>query len=151
MKNTFVPVFLEEKDREDWVDSLVQQYPIFSEWNNQLVTSYNTLVAKISWFIYKNWEKITDWSEYAITLHNTRYGGYLFPIPKEFSKRMQRDIEEMNSKIIPIKSIKVTYDTADGDISAECNNDGNWDFLNDYQIINLGLYIEEKLNNSIWR
>ena len=151
MENTFVPVFLEEKDREDWVNSLVQQYPTFSEWYDELTKSHNTLIGKISWFIYKNWEKVTDWKDYRVELNEKEYGGEIWPICEQFSKTNRAVFKRMNAKIIPIKSIKITYDTADGDVSVECNDDGNWDFLNDEQIISLGLYIENKLNNAICR
>ena len=135
-----VPIFLEERDREDFINSLDTKFDSFSAWHDDIVKSKNTLELKLGWYIYKNWEKVTDWSGYRVTLDKTRYG------EKWVTGRIRSKLlRNFNESIVPIKSIQVTYDISDGDVSIECNNDGNWAFLTYEQIIDLGLYIESKL------
>jgi len=140
-----IPIFIEEKDREDFINSLESKYSTFKEWNWDIIQSKNTLELKLGWYIYKNWEKVTDWSNYRVTLHKKDYGKK-WDITRTKSRVIRNFHKLMNENITQIESIKVTYDISDGDVSVECNNDGNWSFLNYEQVMDLGLYIEEQLN-----
>lgn len=140
----FIPIFETEEKREEFINSLESKFDSFKEWDNYIKDSQSILEFKIGWYIYKNWEKVKDWSNYRIELHEKVYGK-LRKINWSNSK-INRINAVLNKNVTPIESIKITYDYIDGDLSVECNNDGNWGFLDYSQTIRLGLYIEEQLN-----
>ena len=140
----FIPIFETEEKREEFINSLESKFDSFKEWDNYIKNSQSILEFKIGWYIYKNWEKVKNWSDYRIELHEKVYGklrktNWSDPIINEINTIL-------NKNITPIESIKITYDYIDGDLSVECNNDDNWAFLDYSQTIILGLYIEEQLS-----
>lgn len=140
----FIPIFETEEKREEFINSLESKFDSFKEWDSYIKNSQSILEFKIGWYIYKNWEKVKDWSNYRIELHEKVYGK--LRKTNLHSSTINRINAVLNKNVTPIESIKITYDYIDGDLSVECNNDGNWGFLDYTQTIRLGLYIEEQLN-----
>lgn len=140
----FIPIFETEEKREEFINSLESKFDSFKEWDNYIKDSQSILEFKIGWYIYKNWEKVKDWSNYRVELHDKVYGK--LRKTNWANPKINKINTALNKNITPIESIKITYDYIDGDLSVECNNDGNWGFLDYAQTIRLGLYIEEQLN-----
>lgn len=141
-KITFNPVFTELEERIAHANSIPMKDESFEDWSNRLFTEHYSLVTKISYYIYENWEKVKDWSKYRVKLNGIYYSYKIEYIHPKLNKLFKD-----KSKLI--NKIKVTYDYVDGDISIECNDDGNWAFLDDEQIIDLGIYIEKELKNDL--
>lgn len=149
------PCFSDEAQREAFVNDLIQQKETFREWNDYIETHKNTMREKMTWYIHKNWNKLSleDWNKLDIKIKDQYYGFKfdIVPAPKELkpheyhSKVIERIEKRWNDKVIEITSIEFKLDMMDGDLSIFVNGDENWKWLNDFEIIQVALLIEDKL------
>ena len=149
------PCFSDETQREEFVNSLVQQKETFREWNDYIETHKNTMREKMTWYIHKNWEKLSieDWNRLDIKIKNQYYGFKfdIVPAPENLkphhyhSKVIERIEKSWNDKVETITTIDFVLDMMDGDLSISINGKDNWKWLNYHEIVQVVLLIEDKL------
>lgn len=164
----FTPCFSNEEEREKFVDSLIPQKETFELWNNDIETSTNTMIEKMKWFIFKNWKKLSidNWNEINVTINKKQYGykhdlrdtGEPFDVPYTDkkgrlcyrSKVMEKVFKRHNEETTTIEKINFVFDTFDGDLSLgfEEDQNKNWAFLTDEQIIEIAIHMERTLNKK---
>ena len=155
------PCFSDETQREAFVKDLVQQKETFREWNDYIETHKNTMREKMTWYIHKNWNKLSleDWNKLDIKIKDQHYGFKfdIVPAPKELKpheyhskvierieKRYNAKVKEITSIEKEITSIEFGLDITDGDLGIIIN-DGDSKWLSEFEIIQVALLIEDKL------
>jgi len=152
------PVFMSEEEFEEgykrsifWTDS-----KFMDEYRKHMAgMSHVAECAKI--YIYKNWEKVQDWSGLeVIVIHGpsgeaTEYYNhehYLVPknsIISDIFEEMERERKEKHN---PVKSIdRVVLDPSDGDFSLTINGKEHW-WIQDEAVIIIADYIENQLKSN---
>ena len=112
------PVFNSLEERERFINCLENKFPNIGKWVDYIAKSHATLLENARWYIFKNWEKVKDWSDYLITIDGT---------------------DNTNRRL---------YDFHDSDISISINHEENWKILNEDEVLELAIYIEQNLNEQ---
>lgn len=174
----FSPVFMTEEEFEDgykrsifWTDS-----KFMDEYRKHMAgMSHVAECAKI--YIYKNWEKVQDWSGLnVIVVHGptgeaTEYYNHdlylkrlsegrkkkaekrgLSKLPKSSNHSISKILEEIDrerqEKHNPIRSVeRVVLDPSDGDFSLTINGEEHW-WIQDEAVIIIADYIEKQLKSN---
>ena len=151
----FKPIFQTETERENFINAQPDLFPTFDEWYWDNMKRHNTMIEKMKWYIYKNWEKLTltDWNNINFVINKQKYG-HKFDLtrrklkPNEHhSEILNKIMKNYNSKVKTITMIGFVYDETDGDLSVNINDKDNWKFLDDEEINDIALHIERTLTD----
>jgi len=149
----FKPVFIDEKERENFINTQPDLFPTFDEWFDDNAKRHNTMIEKMKWYIYNNWNKllVSDWNELTFLIKKQKYG-HKFDMtrhklkPNEHtSEILNKIMKNYNNGVETITMINFVYDVQDGDLSVAINTDENWKFLNEEEISDIALHLERKL------
>lgn len=143
-----IPVFTEEKEREEFIDGLKQEYPTFREWFDYISSHHVTMIQKMKLYIHRNWKSVKDWGDYELELNGVTFTNTRLDSKGKKSSTLQRFLDRINSSRVNIEWIEITYDHHDSDISVAINDKVNWRFLSDKEVSELALYIEKQLKNE---
>lgn len=146
----FTPIFYSELEHREFANSQPDLFPNFSDWFDDNLKRHNTMILKMKLFIIDNWEKC-DWSDIGIKIDGIRYckkHDIKYKENGEYETIIDKIFDKSNRTIKNVEYVKFTYDYSDGDLSLEINEETNWKFLADDEIIDLALKIENELNKK---
>lgn len=147
----FTPVFLDEKESADFINEQPDLFPTFYEWFGDNLKRHSTMILKMKSYIINNWEKIDNWDGINIQFDDLVYGKkhkVKFDKEKGYETVVDSLFDKMNRNIVEIEYLNFVFDYTDFDLSVEINDKDNWKFLDDSEIIEIALFIENKLNNN---
>ena len=141
------PIFNSLEEREGFINSLENKFSNIGEWVDYITKNHATLLEKARWYVFQNWEKVKDWSDYVITIDGIDYTNRrLCQVDEENdNSALYRITKQIDSKRVNIDKITIVYDFHDSDISISINHEEKWKFLNEDEVLELAIYIEENI------